>query len=106
MRMYVHSLRIRRAVRAGLLDLQEKHASIGDVRGVGLLQGVELVKDRADKSPDKEAAMRVLERARELGLLLGRGGLYGNVLRISPPMCLGEDDVRFAIEVVDAALTA
>lgn len=92
-------------LRAGLLELQKKHARIGDVRGIGLLQGVELVADRASKSPDKNAALQVLERAREMGLLLGRGGLYGNVLRIAPPMCLGEDDVRFALNVLDAVLS-
>jgi alanine-glyoxylate transaminase/(R)-3-amino-2-methylpropionate-pyruvate transaminase len=93
-------------LRAGLLELQGRHARIGDVRGIGLLQGIELVVDRAGKSPDKNAALQVLERAREMGLLLGRGGLYGNVLRIAPPMCLGEDDVRFVIAVLDAALAA
>jgi alanine-glyoxylate transaminase/(R)-3-amino-2-methylpropionate-pyruvate transaminase len=91
-------------LRGGLLELQKKHPLIGDVRGLGLLQGVELVKDRVSKEPDKEAALRVLERARDLGLLLGRGGLYGNVLRIAPPMCLDESDVRFIVEVLDAAM--
>ena len=93
-------------LRAGLLSLEKKHARIGDVRGVGLLQGVELVVDRAGKAPDKNAALQVLERAREMSLLLGRGGLYGNVLRIAPPMCLGDDDIHFIIDVLDAALAA
>ena len=92
-------------LRAGLLDLQQKHPAMGDVRGLGLLQGVELVKDRVSKSPDKDAALRVLERARDMGLLLGRGGLYGNVLRIAPPICLGEEDVTFILAVLDQALT-
>jgi alanine-glyoxylate transaminase / (R)-3-amino-2-methylpropionate-pyruvate transaminase len=91
-------------LRGGLLELQMKLPMIGDVRGVGLLQGVELVKARASKSPDKDLALHVLERARDMGLLLGRGGLYGNVLRIAPPMCLDEADVHFIIEVLDAAL--
>ena len=93
-------------LRTGLLELQRKHAKIGDVRGCGLLQGVELVKDRAGKEPDKETALAVLERSREMGLLVGRGGLYGNVLRLAPPMCLTEDDVRFLLEVLDQALAA
>jgi alanine-glyoxylate transaminase / (R)-3-amino-2-methylpropionate-pyruvate transaminase len=91
-------------LRTGLLELQKRHAKIGDVRGLGLMQGVELVRDRASKAPDKDEATRLLERTREMGLLVGRGGLYGNVLRLTPPMCLGEDDVRFLLEVLDAAL--
>ena len=90
-------------LRAGLQQLQARHGKIGDVRGLGLLQGVELVKDRATKVPDKDEATRVLERTRKLGLLVGRGGLYGNVLRITPPMCLSEDDVRFILAVLDEA---
>ena len=93
-------------LRSGLLDLMARHQQIGDVRGFGLLQGVELVKDREGKAPDKDGALRVLERARDMGLLLGRGGLYGNVLRIAPPMCLGEDDVKFLLAALDVALAA
>jgi 4-aminobutyrate aminotransferase-like enzyme len=50
--------------------------------------GVELVKDRATKAPAKDETLRVFEQAKDLGLLIGKGGFYGNVLRIKPPMCL------------------
>jgi alanine-glyoxylate transaminase/(R)-3-amino-2-methylpropionate-pyruvate transaminase len=90
---------------AGLRELQERHALIGDVRGMGLMIGVELVKDRNTKAPAREEALQVLEAAREMGVLLGKGGLDGNVLRIKPPMCITAEDTDFAVDVLDRALT-
>jgi alanine-glyoxylate transaminase / (R)-3-amino-2-methylpropionate-pyruvate transaminase len=88
-------------LKAGLVDLQRRHAIIGEVRGMGLMLGVELVKDRVTKEPAKAEAAEVLELARERGLLLGKGGLYGNTLRIKPPMCLTRDDATFMLECLD-----
>jgi len=89
----------------GLLDLQSRHASIGDVRGKGLMLGVELVEDRTTKNPASALCADVFERAKDLGLLVGKGGLYGNVLRIKPPMCITREDVDFMIRVLDIAFT-
>lgn len=89
---------------AGLRRLKEKHNIVGDVRGKGLLLGMELVKDRATKEPAKAETARVLERAREMGLLLGKGGLHGQTVRMSPPMCLTEADADFLLAVMDQAL--
>jgi alanine-glyoxylate transaminase/(R)-3-amino-2-methylpropionate-pyruvate transaminase len=89
---------------AGLSELQSKHPLVGDVRGIGLMLGVELVKDRATKEPAKEECKRVIERAKDLGLLVGRGGYYGNVIRIKPPLCINRADVDFALEVLAMAL--
>jgi alanine-glyoxylate transaminase / (R)-3-amino-2-methylpropionate-pyruvate transaminase len=87
----------------GLRVLMSGHALIGDVRGKGLLIGMELVKDRKSKEPAKEECARIFERTKELGLLIGKGGFYGNVLRIAPPMCITKGDVDFALEVLDMA---
>ncbi len=87
----------------GLERLRDKHALIGDLRGMGLMQGVELVRDRETKEPANTETARVLESAREMGLLIGKGGLYGNVLRLKPPMCITREDVDFALEVFDRA---
>jgi alanine-glyoxylate transaminase/(R)-3-amino-2-methylpropionate-pyruvate transaminase len=89
----------------GLKELQTRHRLIGDVRGMGLMLGAELVRDRGTKEPAKEETLQILEIAREHGVLLGKGGLDGNVLRIKPPMCLTAQDVDFALEVLDIALS-
>ncbi len=89
---------------AGLEDLKRRHPLIGDVRGQGLMIGVELVRDRGTREPAREEALAVMEHAKDLGVLLGKGGLDGNTLRIKPPMCLSAADVEFALEVLDAAI--
>jgi alanine-glyoxylate transaminase/(R)-3-amino-2-methylpropionate-pyruvate transaminase len=88
----------------GLKNLQSRHDIIGVVRGMGLMVGVEMVKDRTTKEPAKDECARVFERAKELGVIIGKGGLFGNVLRIKPPMCINSDDVDFLISVLDQAL--
>jgi 4-aminobutyrate aminotransferase-like enzyme len=89
-------------LRGKLLELKDKYSVIGDVRGMGLLQAVELVEDRASKTPATAATLRLMELAREYGLMVGRGGLYGNVLRLSPPMNIGRGDVDEFILRLDA----
>jgi len=92
-------------LKQGLLDLQSRHTLIGDVRGQGLLLGVELVTDRTTKQPATEQTAALHERAKELGVLIGKGGLFGNVLRIKPPMCITREDCDFLCRVLDIALT-
>ncbi|MGH9422292.1 MAG: aspartate aminotransferase family protein, partial [Thermoanaerobaculia bacterium] len=70
----------------GIRELAKHHQLIGDVRGMGLMLGVELVKDRKTKVPAKEECAAVFEKCKDLGLLIGKGGLWGNTLRIKPPM--------------------
>ena len=87
-----------------LLELQEKHPLIGDVRGMGLMQAIELVEDRNSKVPATVATLRVMEAAREKRLLIGRGGIDGNVIRISPPLNIGRSDVDDFVRALDASL--
>ncbi len=87
--------------RRKLEGLQEKYPMIGDVRGMGLMQGVELVKDRKTKEPAPEATVQMMERCRAHGLLIGKGGLFGNVIRLSPPLNISEGDVDEAIRIMD-----
>jgi alanine-glyoxylate transaminase/(R)-3-amino-2-methylpropionate-pyruvate transaminase len=89
---------------ARLKSLQEKHQLIGDVRGMGLMIGVELVKDRKSKEPARTETANLLELAKDRGLLIGKGGLFGNVLRIKPPMCITRDDADFMVDTLDEIL--
>ncbi|HEX5387212.1 MAG TPA: aspartate aminotransferase family protein [Gemmatimonadales bacterium] len=91
-------------LKAGLQDLARRHPLIGDVRGMGLMLGVEVVRDRARRTPAAEETLEVLEQLRGLGVLVGKGGLDANVLRIKPPLCLATEDADFAIACLDLAL--
>lgn len=90
-------------LRSSLEELQRKYALIGEVRGMGLMQGVELVEDRKLKTPAVQQTLRIMEAARDNRILIGRGGLYGNVLRISPPMNIQKSDVDEFIQRLDAS---
>ncbi len=88
-----------------LLALQDKHPLIGEVRGMGLMLGVELVKDRQTKEAATAETADVVEKAKDRGLLVGKGGLYGNVIRVKPPMCITKADCDFLVDCLDASLT-
>jgi alanine-glyoxylate transaminase/(R)-3-amino-2-methylpropionate-pyruvate transaminase len=99
-----NALRVGTHLRGRLLDLQERQPMIGEVRGMGLMLGVELVRDRNTKEPASTETADVLELAKDRGLLLGKGGLSGNVLRIKPPMCLTIDDADFLVDCLDEVM--
>ncbi|KAK4478406.1 hypothetical protein RD792_013875 [Penstemon davidsonii] len=84
--------------------LKAKHEIIGDVRGRGLMLGVELVTDRQLKTPAKVEILQVMEQMKELGVLIGKGGFYGNVFRITPPLCFSKEDADFLVDVMDYAI--
>lgn len=91
-------------IKARLNELAGKHALIGEVRGMGLMLGVELVRDRKTKEPARDETARIMEETRQRGLLIGKGGFYGNVLRIKPPMCLTKADADFLVDCLDDVL--
>jgi 4-aminobutyrate aminotransferase len=91
--------------RAGLDALKDKHVIIGDVRGMGLMQGIELVKDRKTKEPGTELATKFMERSRSNGLIVGRGGLFASVIRMSPPLNIGRADIDTALGIIDKSLS-
>jgi alanine-glyoxylate transaminase/(R)-3-amino-2-methylpropionate-pyruvate transaminase len=95
---------IGKRLKDGFRELAKSHQLIGDVRGMGLMLGVELVRDRKTKEPAKKETLALLEAAREMGVLVGKGGLDGNVLRIKPPMCITAEDADFTLDVLDRAL--
>lgn len=95
-------------LRDGLDALKAKYSIVGDVRGRGLMQGLELVRDEkaGDRTPYGEATLRVLEETKRRGLLVGRGGLYGNVLRVAPALVVSKDQIDGALRVLDEAFGA
>ncbi len=94
------------ALLAGLRDLQKQYKIMGEVRGRGLMIGVELVKDPISKAHAPEAANRILEEMRKRGVLLGKGGRFGNVLRIQPPLIFSSDDVAVFLAALSESLRA
>jgi 4-aminobutyrate aminotransferase-like enzyme len=95
-------------LRQGLEALKAKYTVIGDVRGRGLMQGVELVKDEkaGDRTPAVDTTLRVFEETKKRGLLIGRGGLYTNVLRVAPPLVVGKAEVEDALRILDESFAA
>jgi 4-aminobutyrate aminotransferase-like enzyme len=95
-------------LRDGLEALKAKYPSIGDVRGMGLMQGIEVIDPASadGKAPDPKKVLKVFEETRRLGLLIGKGGLYRNVIRITPPMIVSSREIDDALVVLDKAFTA
>jgi 4-aminobutyrate aminotransferase len=86
-------------LRDRLNELKEKYRIVGEVRGMGLIQGIEIVKEKKEPAPDFVA--EIFERTREEGLLIGRGGLYGNVIRITPPLSVDRAEIDHAVRILD-----
>jgi 4-aminobutyrate aminotransferase-like enzyme len=108
-RLRENAARTGRLLREGLEKLQRKYPRVvGDVRGLGLMQGVEFVKDESagDRTPNPQVLGRLFEETRKRGLLIGKGGLYGNVARISPPLIASAADVEEAVGILDQGLAA
>ena len=85
--------------------LKEKHPIVGDARGLGMMQALELVKDRKTKEPNPAAVGKVFEEAKRRCVLLGKGGVYGNVIRTGLMLNAGKSQVDELVEAIDAGLT-
>jgi 2,2-dialkylglycine decarboxylase (pyruvate) len=95
-------------LRSGLVDLQMRHECIGDVRGRGLMQGIELVTDRVSKAPAEDLGRRVTSECLALGLHMNIVQLpgMGAVFRMAPPLIVSEDEIDLGLEILDRALAA
>jgi len=95
-----------KVLREGLEELKNKYPKIiGEVRGKGLMQAMEIVEDEpnGDRTPNVEMTTRLFEETKKRGLLIGKGGLYGNVFRIAPPMSVSESQIKDALEIIDSS---
>jgi len=92
-----------RQLREGLSALQDRHPWIGDVRGMGLMQALEIVADPVGKEPDATRARVLLEATREEGVLLGQGGTHGHVIRIGPSLLVTEEEISEGLEKLGRA---
>lgn len=88
-----------------LTQLKDKHEIIGDVRGRGLMLGVELVTDRNLKTPATAETMHIMDQMKEMGVLIGKGGFFGNVFRITPPLCFTKEDADYLVEAMDYSMS-
>jgi len=93
------------SIKKQLLNLKEDHKLIGDVRGQGMMLGIELVSDRSTKDPATQEMLKVMEICKQDGLLIGKGGIDGNVIRIQPPLELTHNQIEKALQILDMAFT-
>ena len=101
--LVARAARVGLALRTAIAELMSAHPSIGDVRGTGLLSGVELVRDPTTKEPDAELAGAVKNEMRERGVLVGSTGRHDNVLKVRPPLVFGEEHIPLVLEALDDA---
>jgi 4-aminobutyrate aminotransferase len=87
-----------------LKDLQAKYECVGDARGMGLALGLEIVSQKATKAPDVPLTQRIIRGAAEYGLMMGKVGFYGNVIRVAPPLTIKEQECDLAVAILDKVL--
>lgn len=99
-----HAARVGRILRDGITALATRHEAIGDVRGAGMFVGVELVRDRASREPDRELTSRAVNRMRDKGVLISACAMGHNVLKIRPPLVLSAEQAGLVVRALDEAL--
>jgi 4-aminobutyrate aminotransferase len=101
--LQTNAYKVGQRLKSGIVDIQSRYPVIGEVRGKGLMIGVEFVQP-GGKEPDPATTADVMEAAKANGLLIGKGGLYGNTLRIAPPLSLTEDEADEGIDLLESAI--
>jgi len=104
-RLEENAVRIGALMKSRLLEMQEKSPYVGEVRGMGLVMGVELVKDKKTKEPAADLTRKLIDLAAELGLLIGSVGVFGNVIRVAPPLVISEDEANESLDIFERALS-
>jgi 4-aminobutyrate aminotransferase-like enzyme len=102
--LIARAARVGPALRTALTEVQRSHDAIGDVRGIGMLTGVDLVRDPKTKEPDPELTDAVANGMRARGVLVGTTGRAGNVLKVRPPLVFGDEHIVLVAEALDATL--
>ena len=100
-----HALEVGTYMKARFEKLKEKYEVLGDVRGRGLVMGLEFVADKQSREPAPDLTLKVMLNAAQNGLLLGRVGLHGNVVRIAPPLVVTQEEAGVGIDIIDRVLT-
>lgn len=100
-----NALRIGNLMKARLLQMKERSPYIGDVRGRGLVMGVELVKDKKTKEPAPDLTRKLIDLAAQHGLLIGSVGIFGNVIRVAPPLVITEAEAHESLDIFEKALS-
>src|SRR5262249_34412441 len=93
-------------LRGKLEELKDKYDVIGDVGGMGLMQAIECVKSRETKEPNAQAVLTVFEETKKRGVLIGKGGLYGNIIRLGPPLIASKADIDELVTALDGAFAS
>jgi 4-aminobutyrate aminotransferase-like enzyme len=99
-----NALRVGEVLKARFMEMKKKYRCLGDVRGRGLVMGLELVHPKDGRTPAPELIGGLIQRCAENGLLLGKVGMYGNVVRIAPPLVITEEEALMAADIIDAGL--
>ncbi len=101
-----NSFRMGQFMKARLEEIQQESRILGDVRGMGLVMGLELVKDKKTKEPAPDLTRQVIDRCAEKGLLVGSVGVFGNVIRVAPPLVITEDEAVESLDIMEEVLTS
>ncbi|MHA2146710.1 MAG: aspartate aminotransferase family protein [Candidatus Thorarchaeota archaeon] len=101
-----NSVKIGKVFMDGLEDQMKKHSLIGEIRGKGLMIGIELVKDQSSKEPAKNEAKSYVEKMKDDGVLVGLGGIFKNVVRLQPPLVISEEQAKTVLEKMDKVFSS